>query len=99
AGSAVAFGTPLQAHVDFARSRVVLALDADFLDRDAGSLRSARGFAEGRRLRTAEDAMNRLYVVESNYTATGGAADHRLRLPSREIGPYLVALAKKIAEK
>ncbi len=40
--------------------------------------------------------MNRLYAVESNFTVTGGMADHRLRLQSSKIGGFLAALAKEM---
>lgn len=40
--------------------------------------------------------MNRLYAVESNFTITGGMADHRLRLQSSKIGGFLAALAKQL---
>ncbi len=39
---------------------------------------------------------NRLYVVESTYTVTGTMADHRLRLASAQIGPYLIAVAREL---
>jgi iron complex transport system permease protein len=37
--------------------------------------------------------MNRLYAVEGVYSLTGAMADHRLRLESRQIAPFLAALA------
>ncbi|MBI2963283.1 MAG: TAT-variant-translocated molybdopterin oxidoreductase [Deltaproteobacteria bacterium] len=81
-------------HVD--RARVILSLDADFLLADADSVRHASGFAEGRRMRSAGDAMNRLYVVESTLTITGIAADHRLALPSGRIAAFAAALAAEL---
>ena len=42
------------------------------------------------------EKMNRLYVVESNFTVTGAMADHRLRMQSSKIGGFLAALAKKL---
>ena len=42
------------------------------------------------------DKMNRLYVVESNMTLTGGMADHRLRMKSSDIPAYVVALASEL---
>ncbi len=41
--------------------------------------------------------MNRLYAVEGVYSLTGAMADHRLRLESRQIGPFLAALAARLA--
>jgi MoCo/4Fe-4S cofactor protein with predicted Tat translocation signal len=81
-------------HLD--RARVILSLDSDFLLVDPDSVRHARGFAEGRRVRSAGDAMNRLYVVESTLTITGIAADHRLGLQSGRIAAFTAALAAEL---
>ena len=40
--------------------------------------------------------MNRLYAVEGVYSLTGAMADHRLRLESRQIAPFLAALAARL---
>jgi molybdopterin-containing oxidoreductase family iron-sulfur binding subunit len=40
--------------------------------------------------------MNRLYAVEGVYSLTGAMADHRLRLHSRQIAPFLAALAARL---
>ena len=40
--------------------------------------------------------MNRLYAVEGVYSLTGAMADHRLRLDSRLIAPFLAALAARL---
>jgi molybdopterin-containing oxidoreductase family iron-sulfur binding subunit len=76
------------------RASVILALDADPLLTDPEMIRNARGFADGRR--APGDSMNRLYAVESAYSLTGAMADHRLRLQSRKIAPFLAALAVRL---
>ncbi|MFQ5669056.1 MAG: TAT-variant-translocated molybdopterin oxidoreductase [Acidobacteriota bacterium] len=88
-----ATGTPLRpvAHLD--QARTILSLDADFLMAESDSLACARGFAAGRRVGSVRDRMNRLYVIESAFSLTGAAADHRLALPSRQIGSVAAALA------
>ena len=43
-----------------------------------GSVRYARDFANGRRVRKAKAEMNRLYVAETAPSPTGSMADHRL---------------------
>ena len=53
------------------------------------------GHEEGHDHELSKD-LNRLYVVESNYTVTGSMADHRLRLPSTHVADYAIALAKAI---
>jgi molybdopterin-containing oxidoreductase family iron-sulfur binding subunit len=60
-------------------------------------IRHTRGFAEGRRAAATGGAMNRLYAVEGIYSLTGAMADHRLRLASRHIAPFLAALAARLA--
>lgn len=82
----------------FRQADVVVALDSDFLDEDEGGLEASRDFMAKRRVTKAEDAMNRLYVVENRYTITGGIADHRLRAPAGQIGAVAVALAKAMVD-
>jgi molybdopterin-containing oxidoreductase family iron-sulfur binding subunit len=74
----------------------VLALDCDFLGLEDEGGRHLRGFADARRLETAADPMNRLYVVESRYSLTGGMADHRLRLAASHVPDYTLALASAL---
>ena len=78
------------------RAAVILALDADPLLTDPEMIRHARGFAAGRRAGASGGAMNRLYAVEGVYSLTGAMADHRLRLQSRQIAPFLAALAARL---
>ena len=73
------FGQPVNTYYNFATADVVLALDSDFLAFGAGSTRYAHDFSVRRRRGDRLD-MNRLYVIESTMTATGGKADHRLAL-------------------
>ena len=56
-------------------------------------LRYAADFASGRRVRTGQTEMNRLYVVESTATATGAKADHRLPLRAAEVEAFAAAIA------
>jgi molybdopterin-containing oxidoreductase family iron-sulfur binding subunit len=79
------------------RAAVILALDADPLLADPEMIRHARGFAAGRRAGVSGGEMNRLYAVEGVYSLTGAMADHRLRLESRQIAPFLAALAARLA--
>ncbi len=78
------------------RADVILALDCDFLDCGQGDLEASRGFAARRRVSTAKDLMNRLYVVENRFTLTGAMADHRLRVPASQIPAFTRVLAEKI---
>ena len=96
AGLRQAIGRDVDLMLRFDRASVILALDADPLLTDPEAIRHARGFADGRRAGAAGGAMNRLYAVEGVYSLTGAMADHRLRLESRQIAPFLAALAGRL---
>ncbi len=95
AAAQAAFGQAVKPLYQFAKARRIVSLDSDFLSAESGSLYYAREFAKGRRVRTKDDDMNRLYVAESGFTITGGMADHRLRLASSHIVLLAAALACK----
>src|SRR5207249_5116407 len=90
AGLRSATGRDVDLMLRLDRASVILALDADPLLTDPEMIRHAGGFASGRR---PGQGMNRLYAVEGVYSLTGAMADHRLRLGSRQIAPFLAALA------
>ena len=61
---------------------------------------AARRFAYTRGLDVAPTPMNRLYVVESNFTITGSMADHRLRMsPGGVIERFTRALMIELASR
>jgi MoCo/4Fe-4S cofactor protein with predicted Tat translocation signal len=92
----LSFGSNLRLVPKLERADVILALDSDFLDCGQGDLESVRAFSSRRRVRAAQDTMNRLYVVENRFTLTGAMADHRLRCPVSQIPAFAYALAGKI---
>ncbi len=99
-GSRIAFGSPMRQRLSLAKAKRVVSLGRDFL-MEPGAMQEARGFAAGRRVATkpghaAEADMNRLYVVETMMTLTGGAADHRLRAAPDEATRLAMALASAI---
>jgi molybdopterin-containing oxidoreductase family iron-sulfur binding subunit len=87
AGAQLAFGRPLHVHYRLDQADVVLSLDSDFLACGPDSTRMAHDFADRRRKGRRLD-MNRLYVVESSVTSTGGKADHRLPVRYPEIESF-----------
>jgi molybdopterin-containing oxidoreductase family iron-sulfur binding subunit len=91
-----AFGTGARLIPKLDRADVILALDSDFLDCGQGDLESVRAFTSRRKVNSAKDNMNRLYVVENRFTLTGAMADHRLRCPASQIAAFAHALAQKI---
>lgn len=74
---------------DFREADAIVAVDADFLAAGPFHLGHARRFAERRMPESAGSGMNRCYAIESSVTATGPAADHRLRVRQAEIVPVL----------
>jgi len=95
-GAKLAFGQPVETRYQLENADVILSLDADFLYAGyPGFARYARDFAK----RRDPDAgtMNRLYVVESTATSTGGKADHRLPLKGTEVEGFARALAGALA--
>jgi Fe-S-cluster-containing dehydrogenase component len=97
-GARIALGQPATPLYGFDRARVIVSLDSDFLQTETGNVRWMRLFASGRRMRSAKDQMNRLYVVEPSPTTTGANADHRLRLPAAAIEGYAYALGAELAK-
>jgi MoCo/4Fe-4S cofactor protein with predicted Tat translocation signal len=93
----ISFGDNLRLVPRLERADVILALDSDFLDCGEGDLASSRAFTSRRRVGSAKDSMNRLYVVENRYTLTGAMADHRLRLPASQIPLIAHAIATGVA--
>jgi MoCo/4Fe-4S cofactor protein with predicted Tat translocation signal len=91
-----AFGDNVQVLPKFEHADIILALDSDFLDCGQGDLQTVRAFTARRRVSSAKDSMNRLYVVENRFTLTGAIADHRLRCPASQIPAFTCALANKI---
>ncbi|MFI5229610.1 MAG: hypothetical protein ACHQWU_11110, partial [Gemmatimonadales bacterium] len=83
-------------HYDFSSADVILAIDSDFLASGPFHLRYARQFADRRRLASPSDAMNRLYVIESSFTPTGAAADHRFALRPADTTSVVHALASLV---
>jgi MoCo/4Fe-4S cofactor protein with predicted Tat translocation signal len=91
--SRAALGGDYDAQYKLENADVILSLDADFLSSNAfpGFLPMSAAYAERHRYE-AGNVMNRLYVVESMPTVTGGKAEHRLPLKPSEIEKFAEAL-------
>jgi molybdopterin-containing oxidoreductase family iron-sulfur binding subunit len=96
AGARLAYGTPLETVYRFDRARVVLALDADFLDGMPGCVRYAHDFASTRAAHALPERRSRLYAIECAPTLTGAAADHRLPLRAHDIARAASAIARAL---
>jgi len=73
----------------------VLALDADFLGLDSPTPLPTKQFSKRRHIASEEDfeKLNRLYMVEGQFSITGMNADHRLRVKPSEVKQFAVDLA------
>ncbi|MDB6069179.1 MAG: hydrogenase, partial [Verrucomicrobiales bacterium] len=88
-----AFGAGVMPYYHFEKADRVFSLDSDFLGLDRVGGKSVGQFMSGRKAEQNTDPMNRLYAVESNYTITGGIADHRMRVHASQT----VKVAAKLA--
>ncbi len=82
-GAKLAYGRALRSELKLALADIVVTLDCDLLSAHPSAPAYARDFA-GRRTPEAGN-LNRLYTIESAFSSTGGAADHRLPLRSELI--------------
>jgi Fe-S-cluster-containing dehydrogenase component len=96
-GARIAFGTEVYPVYDYGRSMVTVSLGADFLGNEPGATVAGRQFVVPRGITDPSGPMARLYVAESNYSVTGGMADHRLRIPSRDIERFTRLLVVELA--
>ena len=81
-----------RAHLKLDAADVIVSLDDDFLGDHPDAVALTRAFAARRR---PDGKMNRLHVVESAMTVTGGMADHRYPMKPSAIA----ALASKLHEE
>ena len=94
AGMAMAFGTPLRVVPKLDQARVIVALDADFLNDHPSSLRLTREFTAGRK--PDVETMNRLWVAEPGMTGTGAMADHRVGVALGRVAALLSGIGASL---
>ena len=85
------FGQPVRPVYHFEKAKVIISLGSDFLGTEDGVHDSIRRFVAGRKPESGD--MSRLYVIESLFTLSGAAADHRLRVAAGQIGAVASAAA------
>lgn len=98
-GMELATGKPLQPVYHYEKAKIICALDSDFLYNESENITANKGFAAGRRVLKETDEMNRLYVVESYFSVSGGMADHRLRLPAGRVLDFALELALELKKQ
>ncbi|MEQ9067791.1 MAG: molybdopterin oxidoreductase, partial [Gimesia chilikensis] len=94
AGARLAFGEAVRPHFDLKKANIIVCLDEDLLSEHPAGMLHTREWAARRD--PAAGPMNRLYVVESRYTTTGVAADHRLPTRSVDLGAFLSKLESQV---
>jgi MoCo/4Fe-4S cofactor protein with predicted Tat translocation signal len=95
--SVLTFGKVLRPFYQLASAEVILSFGEDFLSDEACGLKYARDFTAGRKVSgSARKKMNRLYVVEADYSLAGAMADHRLPLNRYRMEILIELLAVKL---
>ncbi len=94
AGAMLAFGEAVNVHPQFDKAKVILALDCDFLGADWPTPLATKLYTKNRHVNSDEDLdkINRLYVVESQFSLTGANAEHRLRMRGAEVPQFAADL-------
>ena len=80
------FGRRCRTSLRLEKAKRIACFDADLLGIHPTAIRNARDFANGR---NPDQSMSRLYSVESQFSVTGAAADHRLPVRSSQIPELL----------
>ncbi len=91
------YGKAVDIQPRLAKAEVILSLGADFLNGEDPEALAAWGAK--RRLKNAQEAINRLWVLEGPLTLTGTNADQRVPVAPSRLGAVAFALAKELAVK
>lgn len=93
-GSRKAFGQAVRSQLDLTKASVVVTLDSDLLTKHPNALQYAADWATQRSPESGK--MSRTYAIESRFTATGSAADHRYAVRPSQVKAYLVKLEDEV---
>ncbi|GLH73020.1 molybdopterin oxidoreductase [Geothrix limicola] len=91
------FGQSVDVQPRLDKAKVILSLGADFLSGEDPESLGAWGAQ--RRLKSAKDNINRLWVLEGPLTLTGTNADQRVPVVPSRLAAVAFALAKELAAK
>lgn len=95
-GTAMVCGGPAEPIFDFAKAKVIVSLDADFMGAGPSQLANAAGWAAGRRkVDDQPESMNRLYALELTPSVTGAVADHKMPVSVGDLDRFARALASQ----
>jgi MoCo/4Fe-4S cofactor protein with predicted Tat translocation signal len=91
--ASLAYGAPVEQLYKLDQASAIFCIDCDFIGSEENAYANIRDFAKGRTLNSKDDALSRLYAVESLFTLTGLNADHRLRVAPSMVMAVLARLA------
>jgi molybdopterin-containing oxidoreductase family iron-sulfur binding subunit len=94
-GCNMAFGVSARPYVSMSNAKVIVALDDDFLLEGPSAVRLSKEVAKNRK--PEGKWMSRIYSVESNFSLTGGFADHRKPVRSSDIAGFVKSLNEALA--
>lgn len=97
-GNFIAFGTKVRTANHFDKANLIVSIGDDFLSDPVNGVANAKGFSRKRKLQNSNDSMNRLFVVESDYTITGSTADNRLAIKHDDFEAFVFALASVLSK-
>lgn len=97
-GALLTFGRVVDKRYDLRLADVVVSFEADLLQDGAGQIRYTKDWVSRRNVDSTSPVvrMNRMYVVESTPSVTGGRADHRLPLAPTHVAAALRLLAAEV---
>ena len=78
------------------KADVICSLDSDIFAQELAGTVYARQYSSRREPDSDKGPMNRLYVIEGQYSMTGASADARLTIPSSQIGSFALELEKRV---
>jgi MoCo/4Fe-4S cofactor protein with predicted Tat translocation signal len=95
AGTRLVFGKPYRTFAQLDKAETIVVLDGDIFVEHPAATRYSRDFAKSRAPKggsLGDGKINRLWSIESTYSTTGAAADHRLPIRSEHVLPFAMAL-------
>ncbi|MGE5353133.1 MAG: TAT-variant-translocated molybdopterin oxidoreductase [Acidobacteriota bacterium] len=92
------YGTGSFPLIAWDQARVVVSLEGDFLASEGHTIENIQLFTKGRDGFVNKE-FNRLYMVESTMSATGIAADYRMRLKADRQLDFVLSLINEIGSK
>jgi molybdopterin-containing oxidoreductase family iron-sulfur binding subunit len=89
------YGTSHFADYDFAKAKVIVAIESNFLGNEGNFVRNIREFVQNRNVDNPQN-FSRLYSFETDMTLTGANADYRIPLPASKHFDLLGSILKEI---